>query len=524
VRALQRRLRGLGLRPGPVDGLYGPLTEAAVERLQRDNRLAVDGKVGVQTRRVQTRRVLNTEATPLVTGMRYGHPGGALQVGVVQRRLGALDLRLTAADGRYGRTSDPVVGHESRQRGRRPASWVDASAAEDRSPPARGSIAEQGLDEDDTQTTEAPDDQIAATGGPGSTASLPLAVLVVALVATVALSAASYKGRRRSAEASCALDNPVRTGRWPLGRMRAVKLRVGRTAPASPQLGTRRNAAAALSNESAPGSEDGLGRRNQAAAVDAGCREDGVVWNRVLWDVEPANNTGPRDIRAVGYTTEPKGESPNGAAVRERAAAIDAFCEERGWRLLELVRDLENPRVKAPDRPGLTYALERVAREEASCLVVSELKHVSRSASDLGRIVQSIVSNDGRLVAIDVDLDTALPEGRKAANVLISVGASQRERVRERTRNGLEAARAKGRRIGRTGVGDVPELKTRIAAMRASGMTLQAIADQLNEEGTPTLRGGARWRPSSVQAAAGYHRPPRLMQDSGGSTPVERDR
>ena len=42
--------------------------------------------------------------------------------------------------------------------------------------------------------------------------------------------------------------------------------------------------------------------------------------------------------------------------------------------------------------------------------------------------------------------------------------------------------------------------------MRAQGMTLQAIADRLNEEGVPTVRGGAKWRHSSVQAAVGYRR------------------
>jgi hypothetical protein len=54
---------------------------------------------------------------------------------------------------------------------------------------------------------------------------------------------------------------------------------------------------------------------------------------------------------------------------------------------------------------------------------------------------------------------------------------------------------------------DRPALVERIIAMRASNMTLQAIADQLNAEGVPTLRGGAMWRPSSVQAALGYRRP-----------------
>ena len=38
-------------------------------------------------------------------------------------------------------------------------------------------------------------------------------------------------------------------------------------------------------------------------------------------------------------------------------------------------------------------------------------------------------------------------------------------------------------------------------------MTLRAIADVLNEEGVPTVRGGARWRPSSIHAATGYRRP-----------------
>jgi DNA invertase Pin-like site-specific DNA recombinase len=228
--------------------------------------------------------------------------------------------------------------------------------------------------------------------------------------------------------------------------------------------------------------------------------------------------TSPNGVRAVGYATVPKTEQASGALVREQAAAIEALCERNGWRLLELVRDVEEPRGKGLDRPGLTYALERVASGEASCLVVSQLRRLSPSAADLGRILESIAGNGGRLVALDVDLDTAVPAGRKAANVLISVGAWERERVGQRTRKGLEAARAKGQRIGRPAVDDVPELKERIAAMRASGLTLQAIADRLNAEGVPTLRGGEKWRPSSVQAAVGYRRPPRRGHANGGAS------
>ena len=39
--------------------------------------------------------------------------------------------------------------------------------------------------------------------------------------------------------------------------------------------------------------------------------------------------------------------------------------------------------------------------------------------------------------------------------------------------------------------------------MRSANMTLQEIADQLNAESIPTLRGGREWRPSTIQTALG---------------------
>ena len=86
---------------------------------------------------------------------------------------------------------------------------------------------------------------------------------------------------------------------------------------------------------------------------------------------------------------------------------------------------------------------------------------------------------------------------------MIDVSRWERQRLAERTRSGMRAARRKGP----GSVADNPELRDRIVAMRAEGMTLQAIADELNADGIPTVRGGAKWRPSSVQSAAGYQRP-----------------
>src|SRR5918996_6107009 len=51
VKKLQRELRRKGLRPGPIDGHFGPPTKAAVVRLQRRQGLPARGVVDARTRR-----------------------------------------------------------------------------------------------------------------------------------------------------------------------------------------------------------------------------------------------------------------------------------------------------------------------------------------------------------------------------------------------------------------------------------------------------------------------------------------
>ena len=49
VEALQARLAYLGFDPGPVDGDFGGVTDAAVRAFQRSKGLAVNGSVGPET-------------------------------------------------------------------------------------------------------------------------------------------------------------------------------------------------------------------------------------------------------------------------------------------------------------------------------------------------------------------------------------------------------------------------------------------------------------------------------------------
>ena len=210
---------------------------------------------------------------------------------------------------------------------------------------------------------------------------------------------------------------------------------------------------------------------------------------------------------ALGYVSVPAGTAPSRPGTDVQAAAIERACAGLGLELGQLMRDPQPPLNGHWERPALRHALEVVVGGQASALVVARLDCLAGSAAAIGSVVEWFEHNDARLIAADVALDTAAASGQVTARALVAAGRLEGQKLGDRTRKGLAAARSKGVPAGRPAVADRPELRERIRSLRDAGRTLQAIADQLNTDGEPTLRGGAKWRPSSVQATAGYKRP-----------------
>jgi DNA invertase Pin-like site-specific DNA recombinase len=207
---------------------------------------------------------------------------------------------------------------------------------------------------------------------------------------------------------------------------------------------------------------------------------------------------------ALGYVLVSRSANEE---LEEAGEAIRTACAARRLTLRRIARDAEAAAGDVQARPALSWILDQLAEDEAQTLVVARLGDLTDTAAGLPELFHWLSSRHRRLIALDVQLDTATEAGWLTAGALAEVGGWERERISERTRRGLEAARSRGATGGRPAVADNPELRERIVGMREEGMTLQAIADVLNEEGVPTLRGGAKWRPSSVQAATGYRRP-----------------
>ncbi len=99
------------------------------------------------------------------------------------------------------------------------------------------------------------------------------------------------------------------------------------------------------------------------------------------------------------------------------------------------------------DRPELHRLLDQL--REGDTLVVWKLDRLSRSLKDLLHILERVEAVGARFRSLTEAVDTAGPAGRMLMQMLGSFAEFERAMVRERTRAGLKAAAARGRKGGR---------------------------------------------------------------------------
>lgn len=122
-------------------------------------------------------------------------------------------------------------------------------------------------------------------------------------------------------------------------------------------------------------------------------------------------------------------------------------------------------------------------------IVIWKLARLGRSLKELVQISDKLRKEDITLMALAESLDTSTVQGRFFFNMMAALAEHEREEIIERTRAGLDAARARGRKGGRPkGLPVLSQLKAvKAKKMYASGgYTISQILKELSIS-KPTL-------------------------------------
>jgi DNA invertase Pin-like site-specific DNA recombinase len=212
-------------------------------------------------------------------------------------------------------------------------------------------------------------------------------------------------------------------------------------------------------------------------------------------------------ISYLRVSTDRQGAS--GLGLEAQRASVAGYLNGGNWNLIKEFVEVESG--KKSDRPQLEAALQ-ACRLHGAKLVIARLDRLSRDAHFLLGLDKAGVD----FVAADMPYANRLTVG-----IMALVAEEERKHISSNTKAALQAAKARGVRLGGYRAGAKPSARTHalsaaaiqrradgraadiaptIKALQAAGATsLRAIAAGLNEQGIPTARGGGQWSAVQVQ-------------------------
>lgn len=142
---------------------------------------------------------------------------------------------------------------------------------------------------------------------------------------------------------------------------------------------------------------------------------------------------------------------------------------------------------KDTNRPGY-QALKTTMLRSGDTLVIKSLDRLSRSKADIKAELQYFKENNIRVKVLDLPTTLAdYPKGQEwvfdmVNNILIevlgSIAESERQTIRQRQAEGIAAAKAKGKKLGRPAIEFPPNWKEVYRSWRAGDITAKSAMEQ----------------------------------------------
>jgi DNA invertase Pin-like site-specific DNA recombinase len=137
------------------------------------------------------------------------------------------------------------------------------------------------------------------------------------------------------------------------------------------------------------------------------------------------------------------------------------------------------------DRPGLKACLNYL--REGDVLVVLDLDRLGRLAGELIRLVDELEGRGVGFRALNTSFDTTTPVGRAFLQIQAAFAEMERNVIRQRVKEGIAAARARGRKGGRPRLMTPERLRYAQHLMADKSRSIPAICRELGSVPASTL-------------------------------------
>ncbi len=138
------------------------------------------------------------------------------------------------------------------------------------------------------------------------------------------------------------------------------------------------------------------------------------------------------------------------------------------------------------NRPELEKILERLT--EGDTVVVESLSRLGRSTKDLIWLMETFNSKGVNLVSLKESIDTTTSTGKLLFTLMSAIAQFERDVIADRTREGLNSARARGRKGGRPRT-DSEKLRKAIKLYNTQQYSLAEIEDMTGVKRSTLYRG-----------------------------------